>query len=92
MLADELEHGPRLEILEVLPAHLLVRGTAFVRTLRKDEALDGLLQRDRLPALPRLLIVQALQKEQVGDLFNDFNGICDTAGPKAIPNAVDLIA
>jgi hypothetical protein len=36
-------------------------------------------------------IVQALEKKQVGDLLDDFEGVGDAAGPESIPDAVNLI-
>jgi hypothetical protein len=36
--------------------------------------------------------VQALEKERVGDLLNDFERTGDPAGPESVPGAINLIA
>jgi len=35
-------------------------------------------------------VVQPAQKEQVGDLLDDFQRVGDAAGPEGIPDSVDL--
>ena len=35
--------------------------------------------------------VHALDEQQVGDLYDDFEGVGDAAGPKSISGAVNLI-
>ena len=32
------------------------------------------------------------QKEQVGDLLDDFNGVGDAAGPEGVPDLIDFVA
>jgi hypothetical protein len=39
-----------------------------------------------------LQVVEPAQKEQVGDLLDDFERIGDPAGPEGVPDAVDLAA
>ncbi len=92
MLADELVHGAGFEVFEVLPAHVRERRAARVVAQGEDVPLYRLSERDRLAVFAGLLVVQALEEEQVGDLLDDLDGIGDAAGPKAVPDAVDLIA
>jgi hypothetical protein len=37
-------------------------------------------------------IVQPPQKQQIGDLLDDFERVGDPPGPEGVPDAVDLIA
>lgn len=42
--------------------------------------------------LQRVEVVQALQKEQLGDLLNDLQGMGNAAGPEGIPEGIDFAA
>jgi hypothetical protein len=60
--------------------------------LRKDPPLQGTLQPVGFVLFQGVQVVQTAEKEQVGDLLHDFQGIGNAAGPEGIPDAVYLIA
>ena len=57
---------------------------------REDGVLDGLLEAIGLVFLEGVELVQALDKEQVGELLDDGEGVGDAAGPERVPDAVDF--
>ena len=52
----------------------------------------GLPEAGGLALFEFLNLVQALEEEQIGDLFDDFDRVGDAAGPEGVPDAVNLIA
>jgi hypothetical protein len=92
MLADNGVHVARIEILEAIPAEVLVGALSAVLSLGKEALLRRLLFPVGLQFLGDLQFVQALEEEQVGDLLNDFERIGNPARPESVPDAVDLIA
>ena len=91
MLTDDGVHLRRSEMLEAGPAEVLVRAFPLVAAFGKNPALHGFLQPVRLVLFERVQVVQAANEEQIGDLFNDFEGVRDAAGPERVPDAADLI-
>jgi len=96
VLADEVELRSWLLRPQVGPAQVRVRGAATVVALREDAPGIGALGPGaELPGLgfgPGLLLIQALEEEQIGDLLYDLDGVGDAAGPEAVPKLVDLVA
>jgi hypothetical protein len=74
VLAHHGVHVTRGEMLEARPAQVVVRtAPAFANTVLargENPAPDGLLEPGGLVLLQRVEIVQAAQKEQVGDLLD----------------------
>lgn len=58
----------------------------------EDGVLDGLLGAVSQILLEDLLIVEAAEEKQVGDLLHYFQGIGDSAGSEGVPDAVNLAA
>ena len=85
-------HLARIEVLEARPAEILVGALLAVFAFGKEAPGDGFLVAIGFQLLGSFEFVEALEKEQVGDLLNDFHGIGDAAGPEGVPDAVDLIA
>jgi hypothetical protein len=92
MLADKIVQLPRLKILEPGPTEVGVAAAFGVFAFGKEAPLDGRTQRLGLLLFERLEFVQAAQKEQVGNLLDHLKRVCDAAGPKSVPKAVNLIA
>ena len=93
MLIHDLEHFLRFKILEPRPAQIIVGAPLRVIAFWKDAAFEFLEPQARgLVFLQRVQIVEALQKEQVGDLLDDFEGVGNAAGPEGIPEGINLIA
>jgi hypothetical protein len=56
----------------------------------EDRVLEGFAGDVRFAFGERLDIVEAADEQQVGELFDDFEGVGDAAGPEGVPDAVDL--
>lgn len=82
----------RRQMLKALPTEVFVGASFFVEAFGEDAALDGLAEAGGFALFEFLDFVEALQEEQVGDLFDDFDRVGNAAGPEGIPDAVDLIA
>lgn len=52
--------------------------------------LDRLLQPGGLVFFQRLQVVQPTEKEEIGDLLDDLQGVGNAAGPEAVPDRIDL--
>ena len=95
VLADDVVHVGRREMLEPRPAVVLVRARRarmVVLTLRKQPPLDRLFEPGRFQLFERLQLVQPLDEKQVSDLLDDFQRIGNAAGPEGIPDLVNLVA
>ena len=55
-------------------------------------ALHRLFERAGFVLFERLQVIQPLEKEEVGDLLDDFEGIGDATGPEGIPEGIDFTA
>jgi hypothetical protein len=71
VLRDHGVHVRRSEVLEARPAEVVVRPVPGVRAFGKHTARHRLTQLGGLALLQRVQLVQPLQKEQIGDLFDD---------------------
>ncbi len=89
VLADDLVHLGRGEVLELAPAKVLVRPPAVILALGKHPPLHRLLQPRGLVFFQGVQVIQAAQEEQVGDLLDDLQRVGDAAGPEGIPDSVD---
>lgn len=92
MLREPLVHLIRRCILEPLPAIVLVGEFLVILAFWKDAPLHRLSKPGGFALLEFLHLVQALEEEQVGDLFYDFDRIGNASRPEGVPDAVDLIA
>ena len=94
MLADDLVHLGRGEVLELAPAEILVRTPAIlafpILALGKHPPLHRLLQARGLVFFQGVQVIQPAQEEQVGDLLDDLQRVGDAAGPEGIPDCIDL--
>ena len=82
-VAHRFEHLLRRKLLEMRPAQSVLVGGEH-RLLDRLAGAGGLV----LPA--RVQLVQSLDEEQVGKLFDDRERIRDAAGPHGVPDSVDL--
>ncbi len=79
-------------VLKSLPAVLLVGAALAVFAFGEDAPLQRFAEPRSLALLKLLQFVQAPEKKQIGDLFNDLNRVGDAARPEGVPDAVDLVA
>jgi hypothetical protein len=56
----------------------------------KDAAGEGLVEAGGSEFFEGVELVEAAEEEEVGDLFDDFEGVGDAAGPEGVPDGVDL--
>jgi hypothetical protein len=74
-----LGHAPvhlgRRSVLQSLPAEVFVRKPLGVLSFGEDPSLDGLAEPGRLALLQLLDLVEPLQKEKVGNLFDDIDRV-----------------
>ena len=80
---DGLEHLLGGGLFEAGPAEMIL-------LLVEDRVFDRLASAGGFGLLERLELVEALDEEQVGELFDDGERVGDTAGPHGVPDAVDL--
>jgi hypothetical protein len=73
------------------PTSLDRAGSKCLR-LAKDAPFNGFAEPGTLTLFQFLHLVQPLEKEQVGDLFDDFDRIGNAPRPESVPDAVNLIA
>jgi hypothetical protein len=97
VLVHDLEHFLGLEMLEARPAAIFVGAPAAfadaVLAFGEDAAFElPELEAGGLVFLQRVEVVEALEKEEVGDLLDDFEGIGNAAGPEGISEGVNLTA
>ena len=90
MFAHDGKHFTGRFVFEAAPAQAVIRPAPWVGAFGEDAALDGALQAGGLVFFQGVQVVQAAQKEQVGDLLDDFDGVGDAAGPEGIPDLVDF--
>ena len=93
MLANHRVHVSRREMLEARPTIVRVgtrRPRMVVIAFRKQAALDGRLQPSSFQLFERLQLIQPLDEKQIGDLLDHFQRIGNPAGPKRIPDLIDL--
>ena len=68
-------------------------GTAtFIRTFGKDDPLYRNAKGSRFVLFQRVKVVQPLNEQQICDLLYDRQRIGNAAGPKSIPDLVDLVS
>ncbi len=92
VLVDDAEHLARLEILELRPAQVLVVLAALVLAFGEDAPLHWRAERGRLALLQFLHLVEALDENEIGDLLDHLQRVCEPARPEIVPDAVDLVA
>src|ERR1700679_214397 len=92
MLADHHIQVARIGVLEAVPAVILKRTLLAVLTFGEEPLLHRLLFAIGLQFLGNFLLVQPLEKKQVGDLLNNLERIGDAARPEGIPDLIDLTA
>jgi len=63
-----------------------------VLALREETPLHRLPLSVGLQLFGGFQFVKPLEEEKIGDLFNDFERIRNSARPKRIPDAIDLVA
>jgi hypothetical protein len=90
VFVDHPEHIARFELLESRPAQIGVGASTLILPLRKNLPLEGDIERRRLFLLDGLQLVEALDKEQVGNLFDHEQWVRNAARPEIIPDTVDL--
>ena len=91
MLAQHGEHFSRRHVLEARPAQLVKRPAPCV--LAFGVQAHGLgFQALGFVVFTRLVAVEAAQKQQVGDLLDDFQRVGDAARPEGVPDLVDFVA
>ena len=83
VVAHRLKHLLWRNFLEARPAKLVLAG-------REHRLVDGLLGAGGLVLLERVQLVEALDEEQVGELFDDGKRVRDAPGPHRVPNLVHL--
>ncbi len=83
LLLHRLEHLFGRGLLEARPAERIL---LFV----EDRVFDGFAGAGGLVLLERLEFVEALDEEQVGELFDDGERVGDAAGPHGVPDAIDF--
>lgn len=91
MRVDDLEHPLGRFILELRPAHQIIRAAAVLEAGRLQPVLAVgedtpsdialLAQADRLVFLQRLDLVDPLREKQIGNLFDVGERVGDTALP-----------
>lgn len=91
VFADHGEHVGRGEVLEARPAEVVIGATPRVLAFREDTTLHRLPQPVRLVLLQCVQVIEATQKQEVGDLLHDLERVRDPAGPKGVPDSIDLI-
>jgi hypothetical protein len=62
----------------------------MILLLSEHRLLDGLTGMGRFTFLQGVQFVQPFDEEQVGQLFDDREGVGDAAGPHGVPDAVDF--
>jgi hypothetical protein len=92
MIPRSLVHRAGLKILEAFPALLFIRHALWVVTFGEDSASEGLFEARSFALLDLLHLIQAFEKEEVGDLFDDLDRVGNATRPESIPDAVNLIA
>jgi hypothetical protein len=92
MLGDRLEHRPSLSVFETGPPHFFIWGTPAIGPFGEDASLHRLFETRCLQLFYSVKVIKAPEKEQVRDLFDDFERIRDPARPEGIPEGVDLVA
>ncbi len=87
VLAHDGVHVRRREVLESRPAQVVVRAASAlpdaVFPLREDAALYRTLEPGSLALRQHVQVVEPAEKQKVGDLLDDFEGVGDAAGPEA---------
>ncbi len=91
MLADDGEHLGRSKVFEARPAEVFVRAALGVLPCREDPPLHRLFESIGPVLLQLVQIVEAADKQQIGDLFDHLQRIRNAAGPESVPNAINLI-
>ncbi len=93
MLADDRIHVTRIEVLEAVPAEILVVSASCCPCPRERSAsASASFSRLAFSSSAVSSSSRRLRKSKVGDLLNDFKGVGDPARPEGIPDLVDLIA
>jgi hypothetical protein len=92
VLADNGKHLPCFKILEAVPAEVLIRPFLAIFSIGKEALLHRLLFPIGFQFLGDFLLIQALEKKQVGDLLDHFKRVGNTTRPERIPDPVNLTA
>ena len=70
MVGDHGHHFARLEVLEPRPTHVRIGTTACVITLREHPAFHGNAESFRFALFERMQVVESLDEQKVGNLFD----------------------
>lgn len=87
---EHREHLIAAEPFEAAPAQVDVGPGFRVVPDREDRVFDGLSKKVGFLLGQRLLFIEPLQEQQIRDLFDDFQGVGNTAAPERIPDLVYL--
>lgn len=90
MLTEHREHLWRGKVLEARPAQVVKRAAFGVVAGRVEPQRRG-LEALGLVLFAHLVAVEAAQKQQVGDLLDDFKRVGDAARPEGVPDLVDFV-
>ena len=91
LVAEHVEHFGGGHVLEAGPAHGVVRAALCIGA-RGDEVHGLGFEAQGFVVFAGLVAVEGAQKEQVGDLLDDFDGVGDAAGPEGVPDLIDFVA
>jgi hypothetical protein len=92
VLADDRVHVGGLEVLETGPAQVLVGALLGILAAGEDGVLNRFFFAVGQVLFQDLLVVEAAEEEEVGDLLHDFEGVGDASGPEGVPDTIDLAA
>ncbi|MNZ90479.1 hypothetical protein D3C78_1094420 [compost metagenome] len=85
LIAHPLVHLLRVDVLELVPAQGILPRPEHRIAQWHANGIGDLLTLG-------MKVVEAADEQQVGELFDDGNGVTDTAGPEGFPDLVDLVA
>lgn len=94
VLGHDLEHRCRIVVLQPRPAHRLIGDAALladaVLAVRKDAALDGLLEPVRLRLFQGLGVVQPAHEQKISNLLDHLERVGDATRPERVPHPIDF--
>jgi hypothetical protein len=91
VFADYGMHFAGFEVFEDGPAVIGVGAVAGVGAFGEGAAFDGFAEAGGFGLFEGLEFIEAAEEEEVGDLFDDFEGVGNAASPEGIPDCVYLL-
>ena len=91
VFADYGMHFAGFEVFEDGPAVIGVGAVAGVCAFGEGAAFDGFAESGGFGLFEGLEFIEAAEEEEVGDLFDDFEGVGNAARPEGIPDCVYLL-